>query len=119
MKLPARILASFVALGWCVWAQANQVRQFAGTPDHSLDVLFLTPTLGCLITLLGLGLELAGANTVVARVVARAFQWLGFAFITYRSLWMFFSWDGMYLFPAWCLIALSLYRFHPHWQPAA
>jgi hypothetical protein len=32
---------------------------------------------------------------------------------------MFFSWDGMYLFPAWCLLALALFRFHTRWQPAA
>ncbi|HXR97428.1 MAG TPA: hypothetical protein VN709_06245 [Terriglobales bacterium] len=115
MKLHHRIIATLVALGWCVWAGANQVRHFAGTPDRSLAWLLVAPAIACLITLLGLTVELAGVSEAGARIL----EWLGFALISYRSLWMFFSWDGSYLFPAWCLIALALYRFHPRWQPIA
>lgn len=50
---------------------------------------------------------------------ARALQYGGWALLTWRSIWMFFSWDGMFLFPAWILLSLALYRWHPRSVPCA
>lgn len=128
MRLPVRCLAALIALGTCLWASATMVRHFAGTPDRVLTWLFLAPPLACLLSLIGLGLERAQADLYPNREVpswrqvlplALVLQYAGLALLAWRAVWMFFSWDGLFYFPACLALALALYRYHPRWLPAA
>lgn len=128
MSIRSRILLTIAALPYCVWASAIQVRHFTGAPDRGMVWLWLSPAVGCVVTLLGLGWEFwpaqRGRTAEIPRwrtmhPLALALQYGGWALLSWRSLWMFFSWDGMLYLPAWCLLAAALWRGHGRWMSAS
>lgn len=126
MRIQTRIVVTLIAFAYCVWASATLVRHFAGTPDAMLHFLFVAPAIACLITAVGHAIE-RGHNLVRGweeapgwRAVpgwALGLQYGGMLFFAWRAVWMFFSWDGMFYFPVWCALALTLYRWHPRSIP--
>lgn len=129
MRLPTRIWLALVTLSYTVWASATQVRHFALTPSGALVWLWVAPPVACILVVLGLMGEKGGAARLAEKELTgwRYLHPLAFVLIygglllmSWRALWMFFSWDGMFYFPAWCALALAaLYRWHPRWVPCA
>ena len=134
------MILALMALSYTVWAEATQVRHFSGTPDAYSTWLFLSPALACILSCLGLAWEQRQAQGLAGRAIAGGrggqdrqvlswpqlarpalgLQWGGLALLSWRSIWMFFSWDGLFLFPGWCLLAAAVaYRWHARWAPCA
>ena len=117
-----RLAYAFLALIYCCWASATLVRHFAGTPDLGMRFLLYSPIIACVFVLAGLLTEIAWARQhrlpwayaprMIPRPV-RALEIAGVAFILWRSLWMWFSWDGYFYFPAACFLTLVLWRVKP------
>lgn len=128
MRLPTRVWVGLVTLTYCVWASATQVRHFVLTPSAGLVWLWVAPPVACILVVLGLMGEKGAAASRPQKELASwrelnplvlVLQYGGLLLMSWRALWMFFSWDGMFYFPAWCALALTLYRWHPRWVPCA
>jgi len=112
MQLQTRIVVLLSALLYCVWSSATLTRHWAGTPDRLLGFLLLAPALGCGLMVLGIAWEKSDIPAL-----AQGFYFIGLGLLSWRALWMFFSWDGLQFFPAWLLAASTLLRPHPRWYP--
>lgn len=117
-----RLAHALLALIYVSWASATLVRHFAGTPDAGMRFLLYSPIWACLFTLAGLLTEAGYARrrrlpwAYAPRQIPmplRALEIAGVAFILWRSLWLWFSWDGYFYFPAACFLALTLWRVKP------
>lgn len=135
MSIRTRLGAALAALLTCVWISATSVRHFAATPDGGLVWLLLAPVVGCGLAALGLAWEhqqAQGGRYAVGHgyggppgrgevrpwgavfPVALWLQFAGWGILTWRAVWMFFSWDGMFYFVPWLLLtAAVLLRWRP------
>ncbi|MGH9476269.1 MAG: hypothetical protein ACRD1C_08040 [Terriglobales bacterium] len=128
MNIRTRLGLAMVAIMTCVWISATSVRHWV--PEHGSGItwLLVAPVLACAIAALGLAAE----HLQVARrggqivhwgdvwSVAVCFEVFGLGLLSYRAIWMFFSWDGMFYFPAWLLLAAAiLWRWQPRWIPCS
>ncbi|MGH9416978.1 MAG: hypothetical protein ACRD01_10150 [Terriglobales bacterium] len=127
MSIQSRFILALAAFLYCVWQPATMIRHWAATPNGSLHWLLVAPAVACGLVVCGLAWEHQEAarwpegeipHWPQVHPIARWFMWFGFALLTWRSIWMFFSWDGMFLLPAWLLLALALYRWHERWLPS-
>src|SRR6185437_12689972 len=110
MRSESRFVVILSALLWTLFVSATLLRHWAGTPSRGMSWLLLAPIVATALMALGVGCELGhihhrGGLEIVhwseVQAVARASYFVGFALLSWRAIWMFFSWDGMYLFPAW------------------
>lgn len=132
MSIRTRLGLAMVAMMTCVWISATSVRHWVPPHGPGITWLLVAPVLACAITALGLAAE----HLQVARrgggetgqivhwgdvgVIALWFEIFGLGLLSYRAIWMFFSWDGLFYFPAWLLLAAAvLCRWRPRWIPCA
>lgn len=124
MSIRTRLGVALGAMLTCVWISSTSVRHFAFTPDGGLVWLFVAPVVGCGLAALGLAWEhvQAGGDEVepwgAVFPVALWFQAIGWGILTWRAVWMFFSWDGMFYFVPWLLLSSAvLLRWRPRRVP--
>lgn len=114
-----RFALALLALVYASWAGVTLTRHFAGSPDLGTRFLRLSPALACILALAALLCEM----TVVHRrklpwgypprlipMPIRALLIAGVVFMDWRSLWLWFSWDGMFFFPSAAMLSLTLWR---------
>lgn len=108
MPLRARWWAAVSGLLWAWFASAAVARHFAGQPDAQSRWLSAAPVVAAAVMLAGLA-----AESSASRAAGRLVELLALVMISWRSLWMMFSWDGLFYFPVWCLLALAMWPRRP------
>lgn len=114
MTIRTRLVLALAALLTCVWISATSVRHFALMPDGGLVWLLVAPVAGCGLAALGLGAEqvqAAGQEVEAWGAVFPVALWLqaaGWGMLTWRAVWMFFSWDGMFYFVPWLMLSAAV-----------
>lgn len=128
MSIRTRLGLAMVAMVTAIWTSATSVRHWV--PDHGVGItlLLLAPVIACGMAAVGLGMEHLLVERRGEQIVhwgdvfapAIWFEVAGLLLLSYRSIWMFFSWDGMFYFPIWLLLAAAvLCRWRPRWIPCA
>lgn len=122
MMLRHRMAYAWMALIYSAWAEATFIRHFAGSPDRGMRFLLYSPAIACILTLSGLWLEsgwarkaklAAGYPPYFIPMPIRTLEIAGIAFLGWRTFWLWFSWDGMFLFPAMLMLTLAIWRQKP------
>lgn len=122
MMLRHRMAFACMAVIYSAWAEATLLRHFAGTPDRAMRFLLYSPAMACILTIAGLWLESGwvrkhdlppGYPPYFLPMPIRVLEIAGIAFLGWRVFWMWFSWDGMFLFPAMMMLILTIWRQKP------
>ncbi|MGH9486894.1 MAG: hypothetical protein ACRD04_04810 [Terriglobales bacterium] len=129
MSIRTRLGLAMVAMVTSIWISATSVRHWVPNHGRGITWLLIAPVLGCAIAAIGLAMEeyqvhRRGGRQIVhwgdVYEVALWFEIFGLGLMSYRALWMFFSWDGMFYFAAWLLLAAAvLCRWRPRWIPCS
>lgn len=128
MSVRTRAGLAMIAMTTAIWISATSVRHWVPDHGHDITLLLLAPVIACGLAALGLAFEFLqitrrGGEIVhwfAVQKVALVFQIAGLLLLSYRALWMFFSWDGLFYFPVWLLLASAvLCRWRPRWIPCS
>lgn len=128
MSVRTRLGLAMVAMTACVWIGATSLRHWVPNHGHGITWLLIAPVLACAIAALGLAGEYRQASIRGEEIVhwgdvyaiALWFEIFGLGLMSYRAIWMFFSWDGLFYFPTWLLLASAvLCRWRPRWIPCS